>query len=211
MQGIHTEETFETNIVNSLVQKGGYIQGDPNEYNAELGLDTSKLISFLKSTQQERIQRLLEGKTEEQIIQRITRELALKGSLDCLRHGIDDSGVHLDLAYFKPESGLNPDTLELYNKNILSVTRQVHYSTREKDKSLDLVLFLNGIPVATVELKNPFTGQDVSDAKNQFAYTRDNKEPIFLFKQRALVHFAVDPNEVHMTTKLDGLKTKFLP
>jgi type I restriction enzyme R subunit len=76
---------------------------------------------------------------------------------------------------------------------------------------LDLVLFLNGIPVATVELKNPFTGQDVSDAKNQFAYTRDNKEPIFLFKQRALVHFAVDPNEVHMTTKLDGSKTKFLP
>ena len=208
---ITNEETFETNIVNSLVQKGGYIQGDPNEYNAELGLDTSKLISFLKSTQQERIQRLLEGKTEEQIIQRITRELALKGSLDCLRHGIDDSGVHLDLAYFKPESGLNPDTLELYEKNILSVTRQVHYSTREKDKSLDLVLFLNGIPVATVELKNPFTGQDVSDAKNQFAYTRDNKEPIFLFKQRALVHFAVDPNEVHMTTKLDGPKTKFLP
>jgi len=211
MKGIHTEETFETNIINSLVENGHYIQGDPKEYNAELGLDPSKLISFLKSTQQEKYERLLEGKTEDQIIQRITRELALKGSLDCLRHGIDDSGVHLDLAYFKPESGLNPDTLELYEKNILSVTRQVHYSTRETDKSLDLVLFLNGIPVATVELKNPFTGQDVSNAKNQFAYTRDNKEPIFVFKQRALVHFAVDPNEVHMTTKLDGPKTKFLP
>jgi type I restriction enzyme R subunit len=208
---ITNEKTFETNIVNSLVQKGGYIQGNPKEYNAELGLDLSKLISFLQSTQQERLESLLERKTEEQIIQRITRELALKGSLDCLRHGIDDSGVHLDLAYFKPESGLNPDTLELYEKNILSVTRQVHYSTRETDKSLDLVLFLNGIPVATVELKNPFTGQDVSNAKNQFAYTRDNKEQIFVFKQRALVHFAVDPNEVHMTTKLEGPETKFLP
>lgn len=211
MQGIHTEETFETNIVNSLVEKGGYIQGDPKEYNAELGLDSSKLFSFIQSTQPDRYERLMEGKTEDQLLQRVTRELALKGSLDCLRHGIDDSGVHLDLAYFKPESGLNPDTLELYEKNILSVTRQVHYSTRETDKSLDLVLFLNGIPMATVELKNPFTGQDVSNAKHQFSYTRDNKEQIFVFKQRALVHFAVDPNEVHMTTKLDGPKTKFLP
>ncbi len=211
MPEIHTEQTFETNIVDSLVQKGGYIEGNPQDYNAELGLDISKLISFLKLTQSERLERLLELKTEQQIVERIVRELALKGSLGCLRHGIDDSGVHLDLAYFKPESGLNPDTLELYDKNILSVTRQVHYSTRERDKSLDLVLFLNGIPVATVELKNPFTGQDVSNAKNQFAYTRDNREQIFVFKQRALVHFAVDPNEVHMTTKLDGPKTKFLP
>ncbi len=118
---------------------------------------------------------------------------------------------------FKPESGLNPETEVLYNKNQLKVIRQVYYSSKNKNParsaggSVDLVLSLNGIPVATIELKNHFTGQSTANAKKQYATTRDNRELLFAFKKRALVHFAVDDEEVFMTTKIDGKKTYWLP
>ncbi len=122
--------------------------------------------------------------------------------LDVLRYGITDYGVRFKLAYFKPASGLNPETLTLYNQNILTITRQVHYSPRNQN-SINLLLSINGLPVATVELKNHFTGQDVENAKQQYGSDRDNHELLFQFKRRALVHFAVDPDEAWMTTRND--------
>jgi type I restriction enzyme, R subunit len=208
------EKTFEQNIADALASNCGYIIGSNSDYQADVGLDTKLLFQFLQTSQSEKWSQLEEihgEETVEKILQRLVKELDIKGMLRCIREGIDDHGVHLDLAYFKPESDLNPETIEKYNQNVLSVTRQVHFSVKEPEKSVDMVLFLNGLPVATVELKNPFTKQDVSDGKRQFAYTRDQKELLFQFKKRALVHFAVDPNEVYMTTKLTGDGTKFLP
>ncbi len=208
------EKTFEQNIADSLTANGGYILGSNADYQADVGLDTKLLFQFIQTSQPEKWSQLEEihsEETVENVLQRLVKELDIKGLLRCIREGIDDHGVHLDLAYFKPESGLNPETVEKYNQNILSVTRQVYFSVKEPEKSVDMVLFLNGLPVATVELKNPFTGQDVSDAKRQFIYTRDQNEILFQFKKRALVHFAVDPNEVYMTTKLAGDSTRFLP
>ncbi len=121
-----------------------------------------------------------------------------------------DYGVRFKLAFFKPASGLNPDTVDLYKQNILTVTQQVHYSTRNEN-SIDLLLSINGLPVATVELKNQFTGQDVEKAKQQYGSDRDNQELLFQFNRRALVHFAVDPDEAWMTTRIDGDNTRFLP
>ncbi|WNN88695.1 type I restriction endonuclease subunit R [Gloeocapsopsis dulcis] len=144
------------------------------------------------------------------MIDRLCQELNLRGMLDVLRYGITDYGVRFKLAYFKPASGLNPETLALYNQNILTITRQVRYSTCNEN-SIDLLLSINGLPVATVELKNQFTGQDVEKAKQQYRRDRDDRELLFQFKRRALVHFAVDPDEAWMTTRLDGSKTRFLP
>jgi type I restriction enzyme, R subunit len=209
-----TEKTFEENIESSLVESGGFIKGDKESYQADLALDVELLLQFIKTSQPDEWQQLLgiHGQdVQEKFIARLTKELENKGMLQVLRYGIDDYGVHFNLAYFKPESKLNAENVERYEQNILSVTRQVHFSVKDSNLSVDMVLFVNGLPVATVELKNPFTRQDVSDAKNQFAYTRDQNETLFRFKKRALVHFAVDPNEVYMTTKLNGEDTKFLP
>ncbi|MEQ9618422.1 MAG: putative DNA binding domain-containing protein [Deltaproteobacteria bacterium] len=214
MSDITKEKTFEANIEDVLITKGGYVKGGTKDYLSDIGIDQKTLLQFLQKSQLEKwsqLEELHQDSIEDKVIQRLVKELDIKGMLRCIREGIDDHGVHIDLAYFKPESGLNPDTIEKYEQNILSVTRQVHFSTREPEKSVDMVLFLNGLPVATVELKNPFTGQNVSDAKKQFMYTRDNREILFQFKKRALVHFAVDPDEVYMTTKLQGKETRFLP
>ncbi|MCP4109659.1 MAG: type I restriction endonuclease subunit R, partial [Desulfobacteraceae bacterium] len=148
--------------------------------------------------------------TENRIIQRLYKEMDLRGSLDVIRNGFVDYGVRFKCAFFKPESGLNPDTLALYGQNRLKVTRQVYYSKKNKN-SVDLVLSLNGLPVATIELKNRFTGQNAEYAKKQYATTRDNKELLFRFKKRTLVHFAVDDEGVYMTTRIDESSTLWLP
>lgn len=213
MADITKEKTFEINIEDALLNHG-YVKGLPTDFDASIGLDQSKLIQFIQLSQPEKWAELEEvhrDEVVENVTKRLIKELDLKGMLRCIREGIDDYGVHIDLAYFKPESGLNPDTIKQYEQNILTVTRQVHYSTKEPEKSVDMVLLLNGLPLATVELKNPFTGQNVSDAKKQFMFTRDNKEMLFQFKKRAIVHFAVDSEEVYMTTRLQGNDTRFLP
>jgi len=210
---IHTEQTFESAIEQDLLGNGGYVKGDPNDISRELSLDCSTIIQFLRKSQNKEWNKLsdIHGyDIDNKIIARLTKELDLRGSLDVLRHGFTDYGVHFDMAYFKPESGLNPDSQFLYDSNILTVYRQVHYS-KKNENSLDLVLGINGIPVATAELKNPFTGQNVEHAKKQYMADRDPTELIFRFKKRTLVHFAVDPDEVFMTTLLNGEKTRFLP
>lgn len=213
MSKLHTEATFEEAITLSLCEQGGYKQGNPTDYDTESGLFRNEVLAFIQQTQPKDYNRLAEthgADADSRIIQRLCKELELRGSLDVLRNGFTDYGVKLKMAYFKPESLLNPDTLALYDHNRLKVYRQVYYSAKNKN-SVDMVLSLNGIPVATLELKNHFTGQTASNAKQQYSTTRDNRELLFAFKKRALVHFAVDPDEVYMTTRIDGASTYWLP
>jgi type I restriction enzyme R subunit len=209
---LHSESTFETAIVEHLTSNG-WQSGNADSYNIDLAFEKITVLTFLKISQPkewEKLKAYYKEETEDKIIQRLYKELDLRGMLDVIRHGINDSGVKFKLAYFQPDSNLNPDTIELYKQNILTVTRQVYYSSKN-NKSIDLLLSLNGLPVATIELKNHFTGQAVKEAIEQYKTNRDPKELLFQFKKRALVHFTVDPDEVYLTTKLDQLSTKFLP
>lgn len=213
MSQITSENAFETAIIHSLLENGGYTEGSASDYSPELGMFKEEVLQFLKETQAKQWEKLsaIHGSdVENRLIQRLYKEMDLRGSLDVIRNGFVDYGVRFKMAFFKPESGLNPDTLALYNQNQLKVIRQVHYSKKNKN-SVDLVLSLNGLPVATLELKNQFTGQNTSHAKKQYAFTRDNRELLFIFKKRSLVHFAVDDEEVYMTTRIEGGRTYWLP
>jgi len=210
---ITTEHTFESAIVESLVQHGNYSQGNAPDYSPELGMFKYEVIAFLQDTQPkswEKITAVHGTDADNRIIQRLFKELDLRGSLDVLRNGFTDYGVKFRMAFFKPETGLNDETIELYGKNQLKIIRQVYYSNKTKN-SVDLVISLNGLPVATLELKNHFTGQTADNAKKQYSTTRDNKELLFAFKKRTLVHFAVDPDEVYMATQIDAERTYWLP
>jgi type I restriction enzyme R subunit len=131
--------------------------------------------------------------------------------LSGLRHGFKCYGKTLRIAFFKPAHGLNPALQARYEANILGITRQLYFSTKHPRERLDVTLSLNGIPLVTVELKNPLSGTTAADALHQYRHDRDHRERIFAFKQRTLVHFAVDTEVVHMTTRLAGSATQFLP
>lgn len=210
---ITTEQAFEEAIEKSLIEKGGYTKRDPSDFSRELAFDPKTIFSFLKDTQTRSWEKLCEihgHQVESKILQRLFKELDNRGTLDVLRNGFVDYGVRFKMAYFKPASRLNPETVALYNENRLTVTRQVKYSL-SKENSIDMLLSLNGLPVATVELKNQFTGQNAANAKWQYAVDRDPNELLFKFKKRALVHFAVDTDEIYMTTRLEGKTTHYLP
>jgi len=210
---ITTENIFETALVQTLIEQGGYNAGNALEYSPELGMFKSDVINFLQESQPKRWEKIsgIHGSdADNRVIQRLYKELDLRGSLDVLRNGFVDYGVRFQMAFFQPASGLNPDAVNLYNKNNLKVYRQIYYSTKNRN-SVDVLLSLNGIPVATLELKNQFTGQNVGNALKQYSTTRDNREILFAFRKRCLVHFAVDQDEVFMCTKLDGSKTYWLP
>jgi type I restriction enzyme, R subunit len=147
---------------------------------------------------------------EAMMVKTLLKELSIKGTLHVLRHGFRFYGKTFRVAAFKPAHRLNPEVLEHYRENRLTVTRQVSCHPGDT-KTVDLVFALNGLPVATCELKNPWTGQNWRHAINQYRQDRDHRMPLFAFRQRALVHFAADPDEVHMTTRLAGDKTFFLP
>ncbi len=209
----HTERGFEQAIQDHLLAHG-YERGDPANFRAGLALDPDTLIRFFEDTQPKEWAKLsgLYGiEVEDRVIQRVAESLDQRGMLDCLRHGVTDRGVKLRLAHFRPATAMNPETLDLYGKNILTIARQVHFSEKRPGLSVDVLLSLNGLPIATAELKNPFTGQRVEHARTQYRQDRDPAEPLFRFKSRALVHFAVDPDEVSMTTRLTGKETSFLP
>ncbi|MEN9908928.1 MAG: hypothetical protein RLZZ540_2077 [Bacteroidota bacterium] len=212
-KGIHTELTFERAIEESLLESGGYTKGLSEDFDAQTGLFPAYVINFLKESQPSlwaKIANIHKDEVDKKVIQRLIKEIDLRGILDVIRNGFTDYGVKFQMAFFKPESTLNPDAELLYNKNNLSVIRQVYYERVGKN-SLDMVFALNGLPIATIELKNQFSGQSVENAKKQYVYDREPNEPIFLFKKRALVHFAVDADECYMTTKLDGKRTRYLP
>lgn len=213
MKGIHTEQTFEEAIESSLLESGGYVKGHSNDFDTGLGLFPDYISSFLESSQPKEWQKISgihKTEVKQKILQRLVKEIDLRGALDVLRNGFTDYGVKFKMAFFRPETSLNPEAETLYKLNHLSVTRQLFYERNGKN-SLDMVLSLNGLPIATIELKNQFSGQNIQNAKKQYAYDREPTEPIFQFKKRALVHFAVDADECYMTTKLDGKQTRYLP
>lgn len=212
-KGIHTELTFEAAIELSLLEDGGYVKGHSKDFDADLGIFPNYVIEFLKNSQPKQWDKLTnihKESVETKVIQRLLKELDAKGTLNVLRNGFTDYGVKFNMAYFKPESGLNPEAKLFYSYNHLSVTRQLYYERKGKN-SLDIVLSLNGLPISTIELKNQFSGQNVNNAKKQYVYDREPSEPIFQFKKRTLVHFAVDTDECFMTTRLAGKKTRYLP
>jgi len=209
---LHTELAFEEAIEDVLLQSG-YVKGSAANYNKVFAVDEKLLFDFLRISQPSKWQKsesLHHADTETKLLQRLNKELELRGALDVIRNGFTDNGISYDMTYFKPETALNLDTEELYNQNILSVTRQVKYS-QKNENSLDMVLFLNGLPVATVELKNQFTKQSTAHAKKQYIEDRNPAELLFQPNKRSLVHFAVDTDEVYLTTKIDKEKTIFLP
>jgi len=191
---------------------GGYRKRDPSDYDRALCLLPRDALDFILATQPKAWQKLTQhhgAATKEQLLRRLASEIERRGALDVLRNGIKDSGCRFRLAYFRPASGLNEETRRLFAANLFSVVRQLRYSAKNEN-SLDLVLFLNGIPIFTAELKNPLTGQDVEDAIRQYQHDRDPREPLFAYG-RCLAHFAVDPDLVYVTTHLVGTKTRFLP
>jgi len=212
MINIHTEQTFESAIIEHLTSNG-WFEGNADNFSSDIALDKKAVVEFIQASQPkewEILKSYCKEEVENKFIQRLFKELDLRGMVDVIRHGITDSGVKFKLAFFKPDSGLNPDTLNLYRLNKHYVTRQVYFSTKNK-KSIDLLLSLNGLPVATIELKNHFTGQSVNEAMEQYKTSRDPKELLFRFRKRAIVHFTVDPDEVYFTTKLESSGTRFFP
>jgi type I restriction enzyme R subunit len=215
------EKLLEDEVSGHLVADGGYRVckvGTESEwrldFDANLGLDTTELFRFVEETQDSQWEKLVSayGGDEElayrKFAQRLAQQIDERGTVDVLRHGIRDQNVEFRLSYRRPAFGVAPELVAHYEANRLTVTRQLPFEA-DSNKTLDLCLFVNGIPVATAELKNHLTGQNVEHAIEQYRNDRDPKN--VTLSRRALVHFAVDPDAVAMTTKLAGKKTRFLP
>ncbi len=207
------ERAFEAHVEEVLLERSGWKPGTNVEWDVERALFPARVFAFLQDTQLNlwaEMQALHQAGLETLLINTLVKELDLKGSLHILRHGFKFYGKNFRVAYFKPAHGLNDEVLELYAKNQLTVTRQVPVHPGKHD-TVDLLFAVNGLPVATCELKNPGTGQNWRHAVRQYQSDRDPRAPLFRFKTRAVVHFAADPDEVHMTTRLREHETRFLP
>lgn len=208
------ERHFEDEVFDSLVSDGGWTAGLADDLEFGTGLATAELLTFIGQTQIDDWNKLLvqmgndADRAQREFRKRVATEIDKRGTVDVLRHGVKGWGLKFDLCYFKPAHGLTPLLVERYNANRLTVTRQQRYSSKHAN-TLDLCLWVNGLAVATVELKNELTNQTVEHAKAQYRTDRDPHDP-FLAK-RAVVHFAVDPYLVFMTTQLAGASTQFLP
>jgi len=217
----HTEHDFEAAIEAGLTSSGGYETRSPAAYDEALALFPEDVTGFLKASQPAKwaaLEALLGDKTAATVVDGLAKELALKGTLHVLRHGFKCYGKTFRMAWFRPNTRMNPEAAEQYAKNRLTIARQVGFTSVMKRPGgqhrrciIDVALAVNGIPVVTAELKNPLTGQRAADAMEQYAHDRDERDLLFAFKQRALVHFAVDPDAVWMTTRLRGKETRFLP
>lgn len=208
---VHTEATFEAAIEDALLARG-WIRGSPTDYDPARALDATHLVAFIKETQPDLWSELEAHhgtNLEPRLIETLIKFRRTAGTLELLRRGFKFYGQTVRLAYFRPATRLNPEAEVRYRANRLALTRQVRFSPGA-DYSVDLVLFLNGLPVATLELKNELTGQNIDDAKRQYQ-RRDPNAPLFRFREGALVHFAVDTERVAMTTRLAGEGTYFLP
>ncbi|HFD87781.1 MAG TPA: type I restriction endonuclease subunit R, partial [Gammaproteobacteria bacterium] len=207
-----SEKGLESIIVASLVNDAGYQQGDPKDYDREHAVDWLKLLEFMTVTQPDTLDNLgieQEGPKRTQFLHRLQGEIAKRGVVDVLRGGIKHGPATVDLFYGTPTPG-NVKAAERFAANIFSVTRQLRYSRNETALSLDMGVFINGLPIATFELKNKLTKQTVDDAVQQYKRDRDPKELLFQFG-RCAVHFAVDDHEVRMCTHLKGKYSWFLP
>ena len=207
------EINLEEKIEKYLITKGGYSTSTEAGYEPLNGYKPKSLLDFIQTTQTKNWFRLCQihgDTTAEYFCSMVEKEIKEFGLLQTLRGKIKLNGIEFKLIYFRPETDINPDLGDLYNHNICECVRQLHYSA-VNNNSLDVVLFINGFPIVTMELKNQYTGQDVNNAKRQYREDRDPNEPIFKFNERSLVHFAVDLFECEMTTKLAGGSTYFLP
>jgi type I restriction enzyme R subunit len=207
-----TEKAFESWVEQMLLAKG-WQTGNVSGWDRERALFPQAITDFIAATQPqlwESMRTQHGAQLEAMLLSTLVKELAIKGSLHVLRHGFKFYGKTFRLAYFKPAHGLNEEVLAQYRANQLTITRQVPCHPGDHS-TVDLVLAVNGLPVATCELKNPWTGQSCRNALRQYKEDRNPRAPLFEFKQRALVHFAADPDEVHMATRLAGGKTFFLP
>lgn len=207
-----TEKGFETLIVNWLVDQDGYQQGTNEDYNKEYAIDETRLFRFLNDTQPKEMAKLGVNQSDQkkrQFLNRLSGEITRRGIIDVLRNGIKAYPADLILFYFTPTEN-NEQAKRLFDKNIFSVTRQLRYAIDASKLALDLCLFINGLPVITIELKNHFTGQTTADAVEQYKKDRNPRELLFSFK-RCIVHFAVDDQTVQFCTKLCGKASWFLP
>jgi type I restriction enzyme R subunit len=219
MTAIHKEVTFEREIIGHLATHGGWLEGDAKAYDRKLALYPDDVVGWIKDTQQteyDKINTKNSSTSDDLILERLAKSLQEEGPLAVLRSGFKRLNAKFQMCAFKPGHGLNPDSLEKYAKVRCRVVRQVRYS-ENSENSIDLILFVNGIPVATVELKTDFT-QSIKDATKQYQFDRLPKdaksgkaEPLLTFKRGAVVHFAASTDEVRMTTFLNGPKTVYLP
>ncbi|MEV7110496.1 type I restriction endonuclease subunit R [Streptomyces anulatus] len=216
MSPIHDESAFGDAIVAAMTERG-WREARPEDYQADLGLDTNELFTFLGESQPREWDKLLAvygndpNTAQRGFAQRLDRAITDDGLLNVLRNGVKDRGVRLRVAYFKPNLVADDSVLDGYRANRLTVVRELPYGTKQADwgNKLDLTLFLNGIPVATAELKNPLTRQGVEQAKEQYRTDRDPTE--LIFTRRVVANFAVDPDLVFVATQLRGKNTRFLP
>jgi len=216
MSPIHHESAFGDAIVAALLDAGWEL-GNSSDYRADVGLDTGRLFEFIGNTQAAEWTDVVDfyggdpNAAQRGFVKRLDQAITTDGLLDVLRKGVKDHGVRIRVAYFKPSFVESDEILADYRKNRLTVVRELAYATKQADRGnrLDLTLFLNGIPVATAELKNPLTGSGVEHAKEQYREQRDPTE--LIFARRVIANFAVDPDLVFVTTQLRGKATRFLP
>jgi type I restriction enzyme, R subunit len=213
---LHQERVFEQHIVQTLVNHQNYLERDcATHYDAATAIDKELLIQFLKSTQPDAWKTLEDHysvQAENEVIKRLEKALKEQPTHKVLRDGIKlVPNIQFALCFFKPASNLNPELMRLFQANILSVMRQVFYSRKNRN-AIDIVTFVNGIPVVTMEVKNLLTQQNFRHAERQYQKDRSPAgEPLLTFKRGAIVHFAVDQDNVSMTTRLMNGKTRFLP
>jgi len=207
------EKRFEDDIEANLCSVGGYIKGDPKTFDRKAALDIDTLITFIQTSQPkqwEKYEKIYGASSRKTFVDRFTKEIRQVGLLRVFRQGLMDMGIKFRCVYWKPETSINEESVKLYANNILHCTRQLHYSEKNEN-SIDIVLFVNGIPIVSMELKCQFTGQNTANAIAQYKFDRSGKDALFEFKNRVLVHFAVDLYDVFMTTRLTGDSTYFLP
>ena len=215
MAKITSEFAFEEHIEAVLLKTHGFFPAKQEDYDKKLCLRSETVISFIRATQTKKWADYCEliGDKEQaarNLLKRIKEVVDKEGTLHALRKGFDMIGAgHFDLCYFEPTNPVAEESRRLYQENLLHVQRQLYFSDAD-GKSLDMVIFLNGLPIFTAELKNQISGQNITHAMKQYRETRDPKEPLFRFK-RCLAHFAVDNDLVYVTTELAGAKTRFLP
>jgi len=213
MSSIDTsEKRFESDIETAFLSHG-FTKVNPENFSKENMLFQNILVEFLKNSQPKEWARYVKyygEKAGEKIVRRVYNAVDSRGILDVMKNGITDMGINLKLCFFKPESDLDENSVDLYNKNIVGITRQFPYS-RVNSNTIDMVLSVNGIPLFAFELKNQFKNQDYQCSIKQWKEDRDPKEEIFHFNTRFLAYFAVDLYEVWMTTQLKGEKTYFMP
>ncbi len=206
LEGIGVAETNEQ-------ERGGHLyrMGESSVFDREFAIDRQFFWSFLESTQADELAKIKDRPNWQRLIlERLNRKIQKDGILKVLKSGLRIDDAHLTLLYSQPYNTINPEVAKRFEQNIFSVTRQLHYSQAEPLKSIDMVVFINGIPLVTMELKNAWTGQKTYHAMRQYQKDRDPNEPLLQFG-RCLVHFAVDTDDIYMTTRLDGERTNFLP